>query len=169
MDREAALKDFESARGEFEQAFATIPDEALGYLKPGDDYALGRLLLHVNWVLIHHERLLHGILSSGSGEFRAVDPEAEVERTAEQTRAGIDAGEREGGLSLTDQLHKRVRERFEGVSEADWERKAPVYYGADAPDTYPTSPADVAGWLCDHYREHVPQIADLVATWRQTA
>jgi len=29
--------------------------------------------------------------------------------------------------------------------------------------THDTSPADVIGWLADHYREHVPQITQLAA------
>ena len=53
MEREAALADFESARKEWEAAFANVPDGALTYLKPGDDYSLGGLQVHVNWVLVH--------------------------------------------------------------------------------------------------------------------
>src|SRR5260370_1063978 len=41
MEREAALADFDTARKEWEDAFARVPDGALAYLKPGDDYAQG--------------------------------------------------------------------------------------------------------------------------------
>ena len=30
----------------------------------------------------------------------------------------------------------------------------------------PTSPDDVLGWLRDHYREHVEQCPELIASWR---
>ena len=51
MERDAALSDFAAARQEWEEAFARVPDEALRYLKPGDDYSLGGLQVHINWVL----------------------------------------------------------------------------------------------------------------------
>jgi hypothetical protein len=161
-----AVAEFDAARAEFEKAFATIPDEALGYLKPGDEYALGGLLVHVNWVLVHYERVLDALLEGGFEGFRALDPEDEVAGTAELTRHGIGAQERTRELSRLDTLHGRLRARFAGVGDGDWERKADVLYGAEATNPYPTSPSDIAGWLIDHYREHVPQIAELVADWQ---
>src|SRR5437879_3385644 len=68
MEREAALADFETARKEWEAAFANVPDGALTYLKPGDDYSLGGLQVHVNWVLVHYRRVLDGILAAGFAE-----------------------------------------------------------------------------------------------------
>jgi hypothetical protein len=47
----------------------------------------------------------------------------------------------------------------------DFERKAPVRYEAGA-EPYPTSAADVAGWLTGHYQEHVPHIQQLLEDWR---
>jgi hypothetical protein len=48
----------------------------------------------------------------------------------------------------------------------DFSRQAAVTYGgASAP--YPTSFADIVGWVADHYREHTQQIADLVSAWAQ--
>jgi len=72
MDRDAALADFESARVEWEAAFAQVPDGALAYLKPGDDYALGGLQVHVNWVLTHYRRVLDGIIAGG---FKQLGPQ----------------------------------------------------------------------------------------------
>nr|MBA2450406.1 hypothetical protein [Chloroflexota bacterium] len=45
-------------------------------------------------------------------------------------------------------------------------RKAPVSFGA-APAPFDTSAADIMGWMIGHYREHVAQIADLVAAWQK--
>jgi len=42
---------------------------------------------------------------------------------------------------------------------------ADVYGAGEAP--YSTSPEDVIGWLRDHYREHVQQCPELVASWRE--
>src|SRR3989442_12451498 len=76
MEREAALADFETARKEWEAAFAKVPDGALTYLKPGDDYSLGGLQVHVNWVLVHYRRVLDGILAAGFAETAPADPPA---------------------------------------------------------------------------------------------
>jgi len=39
-------------------------------------------------------------------------------------------------------------------------------YGAGE-EPYDTSPQDLAGWLSDHYREHVTQTAELIEDWRR--
>jgi hypothetical protein len=59
-----------------------------------------------------------------------------------------------------------VKEAAAGLSAADWQLKTPVVYG-EGQDPYPTSPDDVIGWLRDHYREHVQQCPELVASWRE--
>ena len=51
---------------------------------------------------------------------------------------------------------------IEGMA-ADLDHKAPVWYPGGS-EAYPTSAADVLGWLTNHYREHVPQLQALVAT-----
>jgi hypothetical protein len=53
-DRGTALAGFEEARTGFTEVFGSVPDEALGYLKPEDDYALGGLVFHVNAILEHY-------------------------------------------------------------------------------------------------------------------
>lgn len=152
MDRDAALADFEAARREWEAAFARVPDAALTYLKPGDDYALGGLLVHVNWVLARYLRVLDG---------RAV---LEHPPVAEDVRRGLTPRQRLDSLDEMALLHAAVRAAVAGLDAADWERKTPVVFGeGEAP--YLTSPEDVVGWLREHYREHVEQCADLIGEW----
>src|SRR2546428_11235899 len=98
MEREAALADFETARKEWEAAFANVPDGALTYLKPGDDYSLGGLQVHVNWVLVHYLRVLDGIVAGGFAAIGPQDPAAEVQRALEGARRGLAAG---GGRGCT--------------------------------------------------------------------
>ena len=63
-------------------------------------------------------------------------------------------------------VHGAVVETANHVPDESWTRKTPVTYGAGQ-DPYPTSPDDVIGWLTDHYREHVQQCPELVASWRE--
>ncbi len=165
MDREAALADFEAARAEWESAFAKAPDDALPYLKPGDDYALGGLLVHVNWVLTHYRRVLDGIIAGRFGQLGPQDPPGEAEAAVQKAKAGLVSGQRAKALTEMGRLHAAVVSAVRRLPEGDWERKAAVIYGASQ-DPYPTSPYDVIGWLRDHYREHVQQSADLVEDWR---
>ena len=165
MEREAALADLETARGEWEDAFARIPDAALTYLKPGDDYALGGLQVHVNWVLAHYRRVLDGIIAAGFAGIGPQDPPGAEQNARDGAKRGLTAGERGGLLEEMAQLHAAVRSTVSELSGGDWQRKAAVVYGAGE-GPYPTSPEDVVEWLRDHYREHVAQSADLIQDWR---
>jgi len=167
MDREAALADLAAARSEWEAAFAMVPDEALGYLKPGDDYALGGLLVHVNWVLTHYGRVLEGLIAARFGELGPQDASGEAEAAGQKAKVGLEAGQRAKTLAEMGRLHAAVVLAVTRQPEGDWLRKAAVVYG-EGQDPYPTSPEDVIGWLREHYREHVEQSADLVAEWRAT-
>jgi len=164
MEREAALADFEGACHEWEAAFAKVPDGALTFLKPGDDYALGGLQVHVNWVLVHYRRVLDGILAAGFAETAPRDPSADVRRALEGAKHGLMPAERRSSLAAMAKLHATVRSTIRELPEEDWSRKASVIYG-EGQDPYPTSPEDVIGWLGDHYREHVQQSADLIEEW----
>jgi len=167
VNKAEALNDFEGARKEWDQAFAQVPDEALGYLKPGDDYALGFLQLHVNWVLVHYRRVLDGLIEGGFAPLDPLDPPGEAAELYQRSKVGLTADGKRKALGEMETLHQEVLDALRKLPEADWARKAPVVYGAGQ-DPYPTSPEDVAGWLTDHYREHVQQCPELVASWRET-
>ena len=168
MSRDSDLADFDAARAEWEAAFARVPDAALAYLKEGDDYALGGLQVHVNWVLLHYRRVLDGIVG---GRFERLEPQdapGEGDDASRRAKAGLRSGERRKSLDEMERLHSAVRTTAGKVSEADWTRQAAVVYG-EGQDPYPTSPEELIGWLRDHYREHVQQSADLIEEWSATA
>jgi hypothetical protein len=164
MDRDAALADFDAARKEWEAAFAQVPDGALAYLKPGDDYALGGLQVHVNWVLTHYRRALDGIVAGGFKPLGPQDSPGEADAAAHKAREGLAKGDRAKSIGDMARLHTAVTAAATKISSADWSRKAEVVYG-EGQDPYPTSPEDIVEWLRDHYREHVTQSADLIDAW----
>ncbi len=163
--RESAQADFDAARSEWAACFEHVPDEALAYLKPGDDYSLGGLQTHVNWVLVHYRRVLDGIIAAGFGELGPQDAPGEADAAGHKARSGMTPQERRVALDEMARLHSAVVAAAAKLGEDDWGRKAPVIYGAGQ-NPYPTSPEDIIGWLRDHYREHVQQSADLVAEWK---
>ncbi len=164
MERTEALADFDTALAEWATAFAQVPDAALTYLKPGDDYALGGLQVHVNWVLEHYHRILDAIMAADFGAVGPQDPAGAEEAARRNARQGLIAQERQPALDAMQGHHADVRHKVSGLDGAEWGRKAPVVYG-EGQDPYPTSPEDIVGWLADHYREHVGQCGDLVAEW----
>ena len=164
MDRDAALADFDAARKEWEAAFAQVPDGALAYLKAGDDYALGGLQVHVNWVLTHYRRVLDGIVAGGFKPLGPQDSAGEGDAAGQKAKVGLAKGDRAKALSDMGRLHAAVTTAATKLSAADWSRKADVVYG-EGQDPYPTSPEDIVEWLRDHYREHVTQSADLIDSW----
>jgi hypothetical protein len=166
VSKEAALADFQKARAEWEAALAKVPDEALAYLKPGDDYALGGLQVHVNWVLIHYRRILDGLIAGGFAPLAPLDPPGDNAEANKRAKAGLTGDGRRKALDEMAALHKAVLEAATGLPEASWSRKAAVVYG-EGQDPYPTSPEEIIGWLSDHYREHVQQCPELVAAWRE--
>ena len=165
--KDAAIADFEAARKEWDAAFAQVPDQALGYLKPGDDYALGGLQVHVNWVLVHYRRVLDGLIDGGFAPLDPLDPPGENAEFNRQAKAGLTPEGRRVALADMASMHRAVLDAAKELPAESWSRKAPVVYGAGQ-DPYPTSAEDVIGWLADHYREHVQQCPELVADWRKT-
>jgi len=167
MDRTDALADFDVARNEWEVAFAKVPDDALGYLKPGDDYALGGLQVHVNWVLTHYSRVLDGMIAKKFAQLPPLDPPGEGEAANKKAKVGLTSSERTGSLKEMARLHAAVLAGARRLQEDDWGRKAQVIYG-EGQDPYPTSAEDIVGWLRDHYREHVEQSAELISSWNES-
>ena len=145
-----------------------MPDGALTYLKAGDDFSLGGLQVHVNWVLTHYTRVLDAILA---GSFRPVGPKdapGESEAAGKKAKAGLTAKERLRALYDMERLHAAVLTAVGRIAEQDWFRKAAVVYG-EGQDPYPTSPEDIVDWLTDHYREHVTQSGELTVEWESAA
>lgn len=165
MERDAALADFDAARAEWEDAFGRVPDGALMYLKPGDDYSLGGLLVHVNWVLAHYHRVLTGMVRARFEQIGSQDPAGAEEIALKGARRGLTPEERRKSLEEMGRLHASVSSAVRKLNPDDWSRKAPVVYG-EGEDPYPTSAEDVVGWLREHYREHVEQSAALIDEWK---
>src|SRR3981081_4023884 len=108
MQRDAALADFEAARKEWETAFAHVHDDALAYLKPGDDYALGGLQVHVNWVLTHYRRVLDGIIAGGFAPPGPQDGPGDADVAGKKAKAGLETRERAKALDDMGRLHVAI-------------------------------------------------------------
>jgi len=163
-DRETALKKFEAARAAFVGAYAGVPDEALTFLKPGEDYALGGLVTHVVAVLQRYRSVLSAVLDAAFGEVRPEDPPGFWEQQGRRAHAGLQPDERAAAFRELDRQHGAFVATVASLPREDWDRKAAVWFPSAA-EALPTSPGDIWGWLNDHYLEHVPQVGDLHREW----
>lgn len=163
--RTAALARFDDGRVRFARQLGAAPAESLRYLKAGDDYALGGLVHHVVAVLEHYLGVLDAIAHSGFAATEARDRPGLFEEANARAKAGVTPDELAASLREMERLHAGVVAAVAEVGDRDYERKVPVTY-EPGDEPYPTSPADVLGWLTDHYEEHVPHVEQLLASWR---
>ena len=163
-DRATALAQLGASRDAFVGAYAAVPDEALAFLKAGEDYALGGLVPHVCAVLEHYRFILSTVVESGFAEVRPQDPPGFWENQGLAARDGLQPAERAEAFAELARRHDAFVAAVEALAEEDWGRNAPVWYGA-ADEALATSPADIWGWLNDHYLEHIPQVSELMGEW----
>lgn len=166
-DRDTALAGFERARDQYQHSYDAVPAEALKYVPPGEDYTLGGLAPHVTDVIYHYTRVFDVMKAASFGQVRAIDPDDETKRRLDElTTNGFGGREKRGVFEEMTAAHRALEAKLRALSPEEFTRPAPVLYGPDAQDPYPTRAADIVGWLKDHYDEHIAQVAELLGKWK---
>jgi hypothetical protein len=170
IERETALAGFDHARDDFEVAYARVPDEALDYKPEGDDYAISDLVPHITASIIGYSRQLEKMKEAEYQELRLVADtlHADLLQSHRQSRADASRkpSQRMDALDEMEAAHDELASKLRDMAHDDYTRVAPVYYpGSD--EAYPTRPSDIAGWLTDHYREHIPHVQQLLEGWEK--
>ncbi|MDQ6920813.1 MAG: hypothetical protein M3170_04355, partial [Candidatus Dormibacteraeota bacterium] len=88
-DSATALTAFDSARDAYLESMARVPADGFSYLKPGDDYSVGGLAVHVNFVLEHYTNVLAALVAAGIAECRPEDPPGLEERALARAREAL--------------------------------------------------------------------------------
>lgn len=168
MTGDLLLERFDAAGTVYRTSLAEAPAEALGQRRPGDDHTLGGLVHHVNAVLRHYLGTAEAMAARAPDSAAAAPDSSRLFEEA-NARAALapDPAERDAALAETAELHAAVRRLLAGLEAEDWARATPVRFGPG--DPHPTRPADVLGWLTDHYAEHSAQVASLLADRRTLA
>ncbi|MGZ3664112.1 MAG: DinB family protein [Ktedonobacterales bacterium] len=167
-----ALAAFDQARDVFLAAFAQAPDEALPYVPPGEEYALGILPVHLQDSIHDYMDLFARIVRTDFASFdMSADADAaeKAEASARHHRALAEqrptGAERAGMLTDLARTHESVRARFAPLDDVTFTRQAQIVFSAGGP-VYPTSARDLVGWMTDHYNEHTQQAGELLTRWR---
>lgn len=165
-DREAALKEFATARDEFEVAYQPVPNAALRYLPEGDDYALGGLIIHVTNAMQHYVDVLRQIKAASFGEIRAAEGSGETPEMLEKLKHGFEGSELSAMIERMRAVHNDLDSEIRGLSDEDYPKKAPVLFGSAA-EPYPTGAEEILGWMTPHYRDHVDQVGKMLGEWNE--
>ncbi len=139
------------------------PDAALRYRAVGDDYALGGLVVHITQVLDHYTDVLNAI-HTADWQSPTAPPSVTTDDDAALIRDGFGGESRADALGRLREAHAALVNAVRAEPSEWFSRSAPVTYSGSS-EPYPTSPADVVGWVSDHYAEHTQQIAELIADW----
>ncbi len=165
--REARLAEFDAGRLVFEESVRAAPDAALRFKPAGEDYALGGLVVHVSQVLRKYAAVLEAIRAADWAAV-AEPTHAEPDGEAVLIRDGFDGSARLAVLEDMRAAHATLVDAVRAAPEQRFTQQAAVTF-AGSREPYPTSPADVVGWVLDHYKEHTQQVGDLVAAWSDSA
>lgn len=167
-----ALAAFDQARDVFLAAFAQAPDEALPYVPPGDEYALGILPVHLQDPIHDYLDIFERMQRTNFVPFDlSADPDAAAKAEASAQHHRSLAAQRPTGTDRARMLadlaraHESVRTRMDPLDDATFTRQAQVVFAAGGAP-YPTSARDILGWVTDHYNEHTQQVGELLASWR---
>jgi hypothetical protein len=167
--RKDALAKLDAAHAAIADAFAAMPDDALAWLKPGDDYAIGGVAIHLIQSLDGYIGTLAALDAAGYRDTEGPgEDETIVDAQLAHARRGVSAAERSSTFAEMRTKHERLAALARRPSDAQFEALLGVTYpGDEAP--YPTSVALVVQWMTDHYVEHVPHVQTLYSQWKMAA
>lgn len=163
-----ALAKLDDARDAIIRTYAAMPDEALAWLKPGDDYAIGGILIHLIQALDGYVGTLMALRAAGYRDTEGPgEEEAMVEAQLVHARRGLTPAERDATLGAMRAKHDRLGALARGASEAEFAALVGITYPGDKVP-YPTSVALVVRWMTEHYAEHVPHAEQLFTAWKKS-
>jgi hypothetical protein len=162
-DREAVVAGFDQSRQQFEEAVRRAPDAALRFKPPGEDYALGGLVVHVAQVLRHYTDVVDAIRAANWQPLQ-MPADGPTPEEADLIHHGFGGDARASVLENMRSAHTALVDAVRLSGPDVFRRQAAVTYSGSS-EPYPTSCAEVIGWVQDHYTEHTQQITDLVSAW----
>lgn len=167
IERETALANFDHARDDFTRAFAQVPEKAILWKPEGDDYTIGDLVPHVIGSIYMYTVVLDTMAGLNWGLTHPFEgaPHKLMEDNAARVQAIYAGGEgRDEVIRQLEEAHDALASRLRDLAYKEYSQKAPVHY-PPAEEPFPTSAADILGWLTDHYNEHIAQIWQLIEGW----
>jgi hypothetical protein len=147
--------------------FAAMPDGALAWLKPGDDYAIGGIVIHLIGSLDGYIGTLAALEAAGYRD--TVGPgedDAIIDAQLAHARRGLAPAERTPTFVDMRSKHASLSDLARRASDTQFDALVGITYPGDEVP-YPTSVALVVQWMTEHYAEHVPHARALFAEWQK--
>ena len=165
--KDEALAKMDAAHAAIVDAFMAMPDGALEWLKPGDDYAIGGIVIHLISSLDGYIGTLAAIAAADYGDTEGPgEAEAAVDAQLAHARRGLTPAERASTFVEMRSKHVSLSDLARSASETQFATLLAVTYPGDE-IPYPTSVALVVQWMTEHYAEHVPHAQALFAEWKK--
>jgi hypothetical protein len=165
--KDDALAKLEAAHRAIVDAFGAMPDEALAWLKPRDDYAIGGIVIHLIQSL---DGYIGTLAAMGAAGYRDTagpgEDEAVVDAQLQHARRGLAPSERAAAFDEMKRKHASLADLARKPTEAEFNALVGITYPGDEVP-YPTSVALVVQWMTEHYAEHVPHAQQLFAEWQK--
>jgi hypothetical protein len=166
--KDAAIAALRDSRKAIDDAFAPMPDGALAYLRPGDDYAIGGIVIHLIGSLDGYIATLEALGKAGYRDTEGpAEDESVVEAQLAHARLGLAPAERKATFAEMAAKQEQLGRLAAKANDDEFPRLVGVSYPGDEVP-YPTSVALVLQWMTEHFLEHVPHAQELFAEW-QTA
>ena len=148
-------------------AFDPMPDGALAWLRPGDDYAIGGIVIHLIGSLDGYIGTLAALEAAGYRDTAGPgEDDAIVDAQLAHARRGLAPSERTTIFAEMKSKHASLSDLARRASDAQFDALVGIIYpGDEAP--YPTSVALVVQWMTEHYSEHAPHARALFAEWQK--
>ena len=165
--KEGSVAALRRARNGIDEAFAPMPDAALAWLKPGDDYAIGGIIIHLIQSLDGYIATLEALHAAGYRDTEGpAEDESVVEAGLAHARRGLAPSERRATFDELATKEAALGRLASRASDDEFSRLVGVSYPGDEVP-YPTSVALVLQWMTEHFDEHVPHARQLFADWQK--
>ena len=166
--KDDALAKMDAAHAAIVETFTAMPDAALAWLKPGDDYAIGGIVIHLIQSLDGYIATLAAMQATGFEDTAGPgEDEKAVDAQLVHARRGLAPGERTATFAEIGEKHARLAGLARQTTDAQFATLVGVRYPGD-PVPYPTSVALIVKWMTDHDAEHVPHAQQLFAEWQRS-
>lgn len=164
--KDDALAKMAAAYAAIVETFSAMPDAALEWLKPGDDYAIGGIVIHLIQSLDGYIATVAAMNAAGFVDtIGPGEDETAVDAELQHARRGLARAERAAAFAELAEKQAQLADLARRASEAQFAVLVGIRYpGDEAP--YPTSVALIAQWMTEHYAEHVPHAKQLFALWQ---
>jgi hypothetical protein len=154
------LKKFADEYALFDAAFREIPNDKLSLKKPGEEYSLSGLIVHVTEILAFYTDVINRISVLPAERPSEIRVSKDISDYSKKIiTEGVAPADKPRMLEVLKRTQRYFDDRVNQLPPEAYTIEVPIFYEDDGKSTM-TSPALVVKWVTDHYVEHTQTIRD---------